>query len=195
MRLKRSSQKTFINIIVISIIYFVGVIILAHFYSQPGYEWSQHTISALAAQDHTNKDIMQAGFIGFGILLNAGLISKFVETGRINYPDVLIMLYGITILITGFFCEKPIDETISYLITEAKIHSIFATLAGIGLSAGILWYWLVANSIPEKVFHFVFLLLITGISLTFGLAENGMISIGKGIVQWCFPLLQFEGLL
>lgn len=180
---KRSSQKTYKVVIAISIICFVGVIILAHLYSQPGYEWSQHTISALAAQDHTNKGIMQAGFIGFGILLNAGLILKFVEIGKINYPDVLLMLYGLAILVTGFFCEKPIDEAIRYSMTEAKIHSIFATMAGIALSAGILWYWIAADSIPEKVFHFVFLLLITGISLTFGLAENGVVSIGKGIVQ------------
>ena len=183
MWLKRSNQKLSKVVIAISIIYFVGVIILAHFYSQPGYEWSEHTISALAAQDHTNKGIMQAGFIGFGILLNAGFISKFVEMRRINYPDVLLMLYGIAILVTGFFCEKPINEAISYSTTEAKIHSIFATLAGICLSAGILWYWLTADSIPEKVFHFAFLLVITGISFTFGLAESGTIVIGKGIVQ------------
>jgi hypothetical protein len=183
MRLKRSSQKTFLIVIAVSIIYFVGVIIIAHFYSQPGYEWSQHTISTLAAQDHANKGIMQAGFIGFGILLNAGLISKFFQIGKINYPDVLLMLYGFAILVTGFFCEKPIGETISYSMTEARIHSIFATLAGIALSAGILWYWIAIDSIPEKFFHFVFLLLITGISLSFGLAESGTISIGKGIVQ------------
>ena len=179
------------KIIALSIIFFVGVIILAHFYTQPEYDWTQNTVSELAAQDHKNKGIMQAGFIGFGILLNAGLISKFIEAGRINYPDVLIMIYGIAILVTGFFCERPIDETVSYSVTEAKIHSIFAMVAGICLSFGVLWYLLGAASSPGRTFHIIFLVLITGISIAFGLSENEIIGVGKGIVQRSLYLVSF----
>ncbi len=173
----------YIKTVALSIVYFVAVIIISHFFTQPGYEWTQNTISELASQTHRYKWIMQSGFIGFGILLNIGLILKFVELRSINYPDILIMLYGTAILVTGFYCERPIDETISYSLSEARIHSFFAMIAGICLSLAILWYLIAAGSVQEKLFHLVFLILVMGISLFFGLAENGMISIGKGLVQ------------
>lgn len=126
---------------------------------------------------------MQAGFIGFGILLNIGMVTKFIEFKRINIPDILIMLYGLAILVTGIFCERPIDSTIAYSLPEAKIHSLFAMIAGICLSVGILCYLFTTNSVTEKYFHLVFLILVMGLSFAFLLAENGTITIGKGLVQ------------
>ena len=183
------------KLVAVTLIFFVGVIIIAHFFSQYGYDWTQNTISALASQGHKNKWIMQSGFIGFGILLNASLISKFIEARRVNYPDLLLMLYGIAILITGFFCEKPVDETISYSPKEGRIHSIFATIAGVCLSLGILWYLIVSGSSLERTFHIVFLVLVMGISMAFGLSENEIIGIGKGIVQRSLYLVSFIWLL
>ncbi len=179
------------KIVASSIIFFVGIIVVSHFYTQTGYDWTQNTISELASQTHKYKWIMQTGFIGFGILLNVGLILKFIELQRINYPDILIMLYGAAILVTGFYCEKPIDETISYSLPEARIHSVFAMVAGVCLSLGILWYLIIAGSSPEKIFHLVFLILVMGISLLFGLSENGTIGVGKGLVQRSLYLTSF----
>jgi len=179
------------KIVAASIIFFVGVIILAHFFTQPAYDWTQNTVSELASQGHKYKGIMQAGFVGFGILLSTGLILKFIEAKKINYPDILIILYGLAILITGFYCEKPIDETVPYSATEARIHSLFAFSAGISLSLGILWYLIASGSSSERIFHIVFLVLVMGFSMAFGLAENEIIGIGKGIVQRSLYLVSF----
>jgi len=181
----------YIKIVALSIIFFVGVIILAHFFMQPGYDWTQNTVSELASQGHRYKRIMQAGFVGFGILLSSGLILKFIEAKKVNYPDILIILYGLAILITGFYCEKPLDATISYSETEAKIHSLFAFTAGISLSLGILWYLIASDSSSERIFHFAFLVLVMGFSMAFGMAENGIIGVGKGIVQRSLYLVSF----
>jgi hypothetical membrane protein len=183
--------QMYAKIVALSIIFFVGVIVVSHFYTQIGYDWTQNTISELASQTHKYKWIMQFGFIGFGILLNAGLIVKFTELKRINYPDVLIMLYGTAILVTGFYCEKPIDETISYSLSEARIHSIFAMVAGVCLSLGILWYLIASTSASERFFHIAFLILVMGISLVFGLSENEIIGVGKGLVQRSLYLTSF----
>jgi hypothetical membrane protein len=93
-----------------AVLYFITVIIIAHFFAPPGYVWTRNTISDLGSQGHVNKWIMQSGFIGFGILLTAGLIFKFRDLGRVNYPDGLIIAYGLSVLVTGFFCAAPIDK-------------------------------------------------------------------------------------
>jgi hypothetical membrane protein len=177
------------KVIPFSVLYFVAVIVIAHFFAPPGYNWTQNTISEFASQGHANKWIMQLGFIGFGLFLTAGLVWKSYRFGKINYPDLLIALYGLSILVTGIFCAAPYDDAISFSIKEAQIHSMFATVAGFALVAGILWNLVVS---PEKrTFHFVFIILITGLSLLFGLAESGTIHVGKGIIQRVLYLVTF----
>lgn len=68
---------------------------------------------------------------------------------------------------------------------------MFAAIAGIGLSLAILWQGVSAISWQERRNQFVFLLLVMGLSGFFGLAENGMINIDKGIIQ---RLLYISGL-
>ena len=51
----------------VAVLYFMIVIVLAHFFISPNYDWTQNTISDLASQGHTYKWIMQAGFVGFGL--------------------------------------------------------------------------------------------------------------------------------
>jgi hypothetical membrane protein len=174
-----------------AVTYFVAMIIAAHFFAPPGYNWTRNTISDLGSQGHARKWIMQAGFIGFGILLAGGLALKFRALGRINPPDILILIYGLSILMTGFFCAAPIDSSLAYSMRDARLHSLFASIAGFSLSAGILWYLIAAASTPERLYHLVFLILITGISMTFGLAESGKISVGTGIVQRCLYFVSF----
>jgi hypothetical membrane protein len=176
-----------------AVLYIVGFIVLAHFFAPPGYVWTRNTISDLGSQGHVNKWIMQAGFIGFGILLTAGLLFKFRDLGRVNYPDILIIAYGLAVLVTGFYCAAPIDKTLPFSAREEQIHSLFAQLAGFFLIAAILWYLFTSPS--RWVFHLAFLLLIFTISALFGLSENGMIAIEKGILQRVLYLVSFVWLL
>ncbi|GAB4423513.1 MAG: hypothetical protein Kow002_13070 [Anaerolineales bacterium] len=172
-----------------AVLFFIGVIVLAHFFAPPGYIWMDNTISELAAQGHVHKWIMQAGFVGFGLLLAGGLLWKFRVLRRIHYPDLPLLLYGICILVTGFYCTAPIDSSLNYSVREAQIHSLFATLAGFALVSGVLWYLIVS---PEnRGFHLAFLILITCISIVFGLAENELIPVGRGVVQRSLYLVSF----
>ena len=177
------------TLIPFSIFYFTAVIIIAHFFAPPGYIWTQHTISELASQGHAHKWIMQLGFIGFGLLLSGGLAWKSHSMGRINYPNLPILVYGLAVLVTGIFCTAPIDSSLSFSAKEAQIHSFFAMMAGFALVAGILWHMIVSPD--ERVFHLVFLVLITGISMLFGISESGTIPIGKGIIQRFLYLVSF----
>lgn len=173
----------------IAILYFVAVIILAHFFAPPGYVWTHNTISDLASQGHAHKWIMQAGFIGFGLLLAAGLVWKSYALGGIHFPDLPILVYGLSILVTGFFCAAPLDSALVFSENEAQIHSLFAMIAGFALIAGILWYLIVSPG--KRTVHLMFIVLIAGTSMAFGLSESGTIPIGKGIVQRSLYLVSF----
>lgn len=127
--------------------------------------------------------------------MNAGLVLKFIAAGKINYPDIPLILYGMAIIAAGFFCERPIAASVSYSPTEARIHSVFASAAGICLTLGILAYLALSATPSEKVFHVVFLALVVGFSMLFGLAENRTIGIGKGVVQRGLYLVSFIWLL
>lgn len=174
----------------IAVIYFVFVILIAHLFAPPGYGWTQNTISELASQGHANKWIMQAGFVGFGVILTASAVYYWKRNPRLNLIFA-IAVYGLSIAITGIFCAAPIDPTIAYSVRDADVHSLFATIAGIGMTLGILWQSIFVPNNRERGMRVLFLFWVVGFSALFGMAENGSMDIGKGIFQ---RLLYLSGL-
>ena len=71
--------------------------------------------------------------------------------------------------LSGIYCTKPFVEGVSYVELEQKMHSAFATIAGIAITAGIVIHFFTSSSIELKVIHFAFFLLVTLASLAFGL--------------------------
>ena len=64
-----------------AIAYIVILIIAAHIVVGEQYSWHQHSISQLAGQAYPNAWIMQAGFIGFGVLIQVASIGRMRVTG------------------------------------------------------------------------------------------------------------------
>jgi len=170
------------KLFLIAILYFIAVIVLAHFFIPPNYDWTQNTISDLASQGHIYKWIMQAGFVGFGFLLAAGSAYYFWQNKK-RYFLWLVAGYGLSVLVTGFYCAAAIDPSIEYSLQEAGIHSMFATIAGVCMSLGIVWQVVASSTRRELWTRIIFLVLVMGISALFGLVENHILEIGKGIVQ------------
>lgn len=166
----------------IAIVYFIAVIVIAHFFVPPGYDWTQNTISDLASQGHVNKWIMQTGFIGFGVILTLGSAYHFRRNRR-QWFLFLVAIYGLSILMSGMYCTSPIDPSVSYSVRESELHSMFATLAGIGMSLGVFLQLILSSSNRERWIRLVFFLLIVGVSGLFGLAENHILQLDKGIIQ------------
>ena len=183
------------KLIYIPVLYFIAVILLAHFFTPPEYFWTQNTVSDLAAQGLKHQWIMQTGFIGFGLLINLAYLQKFRITHTIPFADVMIMLYGLSVLLTGFFSTAPFLSGVPYSAQESSLHSLFATTAGICFTAGILLRLMAAPTATERWLHAVFLLLVIAASLGFGLAENGTLPLGKGILQRALYLVSFVWLL
>jgi hypothetical membrane protein len=179
------------KVILASVIYFVAMIVIAHFFAPSRYRWTQNKVSDLAAQGLKYQWIMRAGFIGFGVLLNLGFLLKFVEAGKVSYPDLLVMVYGLAILLSGFFSTAPFLEGVKYSVPESKLHSLFATMAGISFTIGIFYRAVTAPTPAERWIHMIFFVLVTGFSLLFGLCENGVIQLGKGLAQRGLYLVSF----
>jgi len=179
--------------LLVPIVFFVSIIIVAHFFAPSGYIWTRNTISELASQGYSNKWIMQLGFIGYGILLAGGLIWRSLSTERLIYHDSPILLYGLSILVTGIFCAAPIDGSNDFSVREDQIHTVFATVAGISLVLAILWHMFVSSE--NQWHHLAFLILITGLSLLFGLAKSSSIPVGQGFIQRMLYAASFIWLL
>jgi len=170
------------NPFLLAVIFFVSVILTAQFYAPPDYRWTQNTISDLASQGHAYKWIMQTGFVGFGLLLTWGVVFHFNKNRR-AYFLILVAVYGLAILMSGIFCTAPIDLSIPYSVRESELHSLFAAIAGIGMSFGIFLQVIMSSNNPERWIRIAFFLLVVGISALFGLAENHIWAFDKGIIQ------------
>ncbi|HSM72415.1 MAG TPA: DUF998 domain-containing protein [Anaerolineales bacterium] len=166
----------------IAVTYFIGMIVLAHFFTPPGYNWTENTISELASQGHRYKGIMQTGLIGFGAILIFGVFTYFRRNSG-SYFLIFVAIYGLSIMLSGIYCTAPIDPDISFSVQESNLHSLFATIAGIGMSLGILWQVFASMNKRDRWIRIAFLVLIGGLSGLFGLAENGILILDKGIVQ------------
>lgn len=179
----------------IAVTYWLVIILIAHFFAPPGYVWTQNTISELASQGHRYKWIMQAGLSGFGVLvmLAVGLVIHSLK--KVLTPVLPVMLYGLGVFLSGIYCAAPIDPSVEYSVAEAELHSTFATIAGMSLSAGILWHIFASSNRNEKLTHTIFLVAVVGFSMLFGLVDNGTIDAGLGILQRCIYLSGFAWLI
>ena len=166
----------------VAVAYFISVIILAHFFVPPIYDWTQNTVSDLASQGNKYKWIMQTGFVGFGLLLMWGVIYHFNRNRRACFL-LFVAVYGLSILMSGIFCAAPIDPSNSNAMPESELHSMFATVAGLAMSLGIFCQFTLPSNNGERWTRFAFFLLVVGISGLFGLAENHILMLDKGIVQ------------
>jgi hypothetical membrane protein len=177
----------------LAVAFFVTVILIAQLLILPDYVWTAHTVSELAAQGVPTAWVMQLGFLGFGGLMAWALWGKRRDGRYRPIADMLLLVYGLAIGFAGIFSTAPFISGVAYAARESALHSLFATTAGFAFSLGILVYaWREGGRRP---WHFLFFLLVTGCSAAFGLSENGVLPLGRGIVQRLLYLVSFIWLL
>lgn len=71
-----STQPTHWKGNVLATTFIIITIGIAQFIAPPPYDWTQNTVSELAAQGYENKWLMQIGFIGFGVMLSITALSN-----------------------------------------------------------------------------------------------------------------------
>ena len=169
------------NYSIISTTLFVLAIVIAHIFSTNGYEWTKNTISDLGSQGYNRKIIMQFGFLAFGLTLSVGILLN-----GLTWRTTPILIYGLCVGLTGIYCTKPFFNLDSYSETESAIHSALAQIAGITFTLGILVQIFYSANNSERWIHFIFLILVIGLSASFGLLKNY-----QGIAQRLLYLISF----
>ena len=169
------------NYPVISTILFVVFIFVAHFFAPNNYDWTKNTISDLGSQGYDKRLIMQSGFLVFGLILSFGILLNGV-----TWQTTPVLIYGLCVSLTGIFCAKPFSDFQTYSITQATLHSIFAQIAGVAFCIGIITQIFFTTNYHLKLIHLVFLILVVGCSVTFGLFKNS-----QGIAQRFLYLISF----
>ena len=101
------------------------------------------------------------------------------------------MLYGLAILLSGFFSTEPFIKGVSYSVQQSNLHALFAQIAGFAFTIGIFYRLVTAPTSGEKWLHAIFFLMVMGTSLLFGLSENGILPIAKGVIQRSLYLVSF----
>lgn len=156
-----------INYNIIATVFFVLVIVVAHIFSSNQYDWTKNTISDLGAQGYDRKQIMQFGFLVFGLTLSVGILAN-----GLTWRTTPIFIYGVCVGLTGIFCTKPFFNLNDYSATQSTIHSVLAQVAGIAFTLGILLQLYYTNDKNEKWIHLLFFILVVGLSASFGLVKN-----------------------
>ena len=119
-----------------AVVFIIIALLAAHLLADDAYRWRLNSISQLGAQAYDRAWIMRVGFVGFGILIQAAAIRRIPLAGRFWFREIPIMVYGLTILLSGLFSAEPFLEGVRYSQQEAQFHGVFATTAGIALPVG-----------------------------------------------------------
>jgi hypothetical membrane protein len=180
---------------IIAVVYIVLVILLAQLIAPAPYNWTQNTVSELAAQGYRNRWIMQAGFVGFGVLLAAAVIRNWRARPSLWYREVPLLLYALCIALSGIFRTRPFVPGAACSETEAQLHSIFATVAGILLSTAVLAHLLSDEDARRKTGHLAALILIMATAMAFGMSSTntGLIQRFLYLVGFAWIALLYDG--
>jgi hypothetical membrane protein len=170
---------------IIATILFILIIAVAHLSAAKNYYWTRNTISDLGAQGYSRKYIMQFGFLAFGLILTSGIVGN-----GFAWRTAPIFIYGLCVALTGVFCTKPFFYVANYSEMQATVHSLLAQIAGIMFTIGIMMQLFYVKEASEKGIHLVFLLLVLGLSVSFGLVRNY-----QGLVQRLLYLVSFIWLI
>ena len=169
------------HLVIISIIWLILFIIIAEIVVPKEYNVINDTISKLAAQGYENRWIMQIGFLGFALIFIFAQFFKFYEKRKAFWPDLFLIGSAILFLPITFFKAQSFDESIPFSIKEDLWHNILAIIVVSLFSLGISGYMLKSHG-KNRLYHFIFLLLILLTSLLFVLSQNGIIP-GLGLIQ------------
>jgi len=173
-----------------AVVYILIAIILAHLVAPVAYVWSTNSISQLAGQGYPLAWIMRAGFIGFGVLVQIIGIRRMRTSDARWFREIPIMLYGLSILLSGLYSTSPFIEGLAYSEAEARLHALLATAAGLALSAAMLLFALTDPPSSRKALHTAALVLTMLLSFLFGALPEA-----AGLIQRALWLVGFSWLI
>ena len=129
----------------IGILFFASAAIVGPWYTVEGYSAVSNLISQLGAQNTQNNWVMVIGFLALG----CGIITDSIR--RFSRRVLPFTLFGLFMALAGIFAHKPLPPVIEYNEFAHNAHSVLATLAGISITVGLVWYAATAASKHSRI--------------------------------------------
>jgi hypothetical protein len=114
-----------------ALIYFIGIIIILTFYSDPNYSFLSNTTSELGAQLTLNSQWMNLSFIILSISILIDLWNSKTMTIAVK---TMGSIFSFSLFMTAIFGHRPIDSSLNYNLLFDRLHSVFATSTGISFA-------------------------------------------------------------
>ncbi len=123
------TKETFpgVKLLLFAYILLVLAAFVLPFFSVEEYSIVKNTTSHLGAQNAPNAWMMNVVFILLGI---SSIIDSWVRLSGFWLHKVVIIVFGISLLLTGIFQHAPITQGVQYSEYKDNMHSIFASITG-----------------------------------------------------------------
>ena len=152
-------------------------------YTVEGYSPVSNLVSQLAAQNTPNSFVMVAGFLAFGI----GIVADGVR--RFSKPVLPFIAFGLCMALAGLLAHKPLSPAVAFSGPAHQAHSALATLAGISITAGLLWQAALASTFRLRAIAIALAALCLALPLCMLIFQGG-----QGLIQRLMYLLVFAWL-
>lgn len=110
-----------------------AIIVIAPFFTEPGYSMVTNPISQLAGQNTRNAWLMQ---IGLGALGVGPGIDAMRRLRRQPVRTVFFLVFSAAMLAAAFWSARPIDAAVAFDADEDARHMLAAMVAGYAFAIG-----------------------------------------------------------
>ncbi|WP_207706936.1 DUF998 domain-containing protein [Alkalibaculum sporogenes] len=115
-------------------------------FSFAGYSILSNTTSHLGAQGSPYSWVMNIVFICLGVMA-----ISITYHSRIRYHQILGVVFGLSLVLTGFFKHAPLVDSVSVNQQHDLIHSIFASLTGFSFTLLTAGHGLISRGMQRTV--------------------------------------------
>ena len=113
----------------------MALLAVAPLWLPSSYSWVEHGTSESAAQGVDGAWVARSGFIVFGVAV-VWLVQ--LRSRLWGWPGTILHLaFGVGMFGVAAFAARPWDEAARYVESEDLLHSVAATVVGIGFIAGV----------------------------------------------------------
>jgi len=108
----------------------------------PDYSHISETVSQLGAHGRPYPEVMNAGFITYGLLIMGfayGLYQVFEKSRNAKITWLMLTIYGAGIILSGIF-QDDVKSLSSFTTLEGALHTVFAQVAFFCLVIGM-WFF------------------------------------------------------
>ena len=140
----------------IPVVFFIVLALIASFDAPDSFSWYQYPLSTLGAQAFDNAWLMNAAWMGFGLLV---LLIAAAYHQKEDLPQALtfpIIVFGICIILLGVWRYDNIFEVVEIDFDEVEDHLIFYAVALISLTLSIAFHALLSKEKVMRNIHIVY---------------------------------------